>query len=148
MNHWAGISWRLEPSAFKALDVWGQIPGGAIANWPITYEDLEPYFTKYEYRFGVSGDAEQMPHSPPRSRPYPLPPIEQTHATLHFAEASRSLGYQPFRCLQQSSLGTMTEGNVPVIAVSAKALNVQWMPKPVQGSPNSKQQGGIRISLY
>ena len=96
MNHWAGISWRLEPSAFKALDIWGQIPGGAIANWPITYEELEPYFTKYEYRFGVSGDAEQMPHSPPRSKPYPLPPIEQQYATLHFAEASRSLGYQPF----------------------------------------------------
>lgn len=96
MNHWAGVSWRLEPSAFKALDIWGQIPGGAIANWPITYDELEPYFTKYEHRFGVSGDAELMPHASRMSCPYPLPPIEQRYANLHFAEASRSLGYNPF----------------------------------------------------
>ncbi len=57
MNHWGGASFRFEPSVFKALDVWGQVPNGAIANWPLSYEDLEPYYTKFEYRLGVSGDA-------------------------------------------------------------------------------------------
>lgn len=96
MNHWGGVSWRFEPSAFKALDIWGQIPGGAIANWPISYDDLEPYYTKFEYRLGVSGDASQIVHGPPRTDPYPLPPIEQGCATNHFAQAGRSLGYEPF----------------------------------------------------
>ncbi|MFC5467264.1 GMC family oxidoreductase [Cohnella suwonensis] len=96
MNHWGGASWRFEPTVFKALDVWGQIPDGAIANWPLTYEDLEPYYTKFEYRLGVSGDASQMMYGPPRSKPYPLPPLEQGYATNHFAQASRELGYRPF----------------------------------------------------
>ncbi|MDQ6417884.1 GMC family oxidoreductase [Paenibacillus sp. LHD-117] len=95
MTHWGGVSWRFEPSVFKALDVWGQIPGGAIANWPISYEDLEPYYTKFEYRIGVSGD-DKMKFGPPRSAPYPLPPFEQGFATNHFAQACRSLGYEPF----------------------------------------------------
>lgn len=96
MNHWGGVSWRFEPSVFQALDVWGQVPDGAIANWPITYEELEPYYTKFEYRFGVSGDADQILHGPWRSKPYPLPPLEQGYATNHFAKACRSLGYKPF----------------------------------------------------
>jgi gluconate 2-dehydrogenase alpha chain len=96
MNHWGGVSWRFEPTAFKALDVWGQIPNGAIANWPVCYEDLEPYYTKFEYRMGVSGDAEQMIYGPPRTKPYPLPPLEQGYATNHFARACRELGYKPF----------------------------------------------------
>ncbi len=97
MNHWGGASWRFEPTVFKALDVWGQIPNGAIANWPISYEDLEPYYTKFEYRIGVSGDASRMIHGPPRTLPYPLPPLEQGYATNHFAKASRDLGYKPFQ---------------------------------------------------
>lgn len=96
MNHWGGVCWRFDPASFKALDTWGQIPDGAIANWPITYEELEPYYTKFEYRFGVSGNADQIVHGPPRSKPYPLPPIEQGFATNHFAQAASSLGYKPF----------------------------------------------------
>jgi gluconate 2-dehydrogenase alpha chain len=96
INHWGGVCWRFDPNVFRHLDVWGQIPQGAIANWPISYQDLEPYYTKFEYRLGVSGDAGQIVHGPPRSRPYPLPPIEQNFATKHFAKASRSLGYRPF----------------------------------------------------
>ncbi|WP_248928242.1 GMC family oxidoreductase [Paenibacillus hamazuiensis] len=96
MNHWGGASWRFEPSVFKALDVWGQIPGGAIVNWPLSYEDLEPFYTKFEYRMGVSGDASLMKYGPPRSVPYPLPPLEQGYATSHFANACRKLGYEPF----------------------------------------------------
>ncbi|MEX2462569.1 MAG: GMC family oxidoreductase [Paenibacillaceae bacterium] len=96
MNHWGGVCWRFQETAFKALDVWGQIPNGAIANWPLSYEDLKPYYTKFEYRLGVSGDADQIVHGPPRTKPYPLPPIKQGFATNHFAEAGRSLGYKPF----------------------------------------------------
>ncbi|MEB3102566.1 hypothetical protein [Ferviditalea candida] len=81
------ICWRFDPVSFKTLDAWGQIDDGAIANWPITYEELEPYYTKFEYRFGVSGDADQIVHGPPRSKPYPLPPIEQGYATNHFAQS-------------------------------------------------------------
>lgn len=76
MNHWGGASWRFEPSVFRALDVWGQIPGGAIANWPLTYEELEPYYTKFEYRFGVSGDAQPDDALPAEIQAVPPPPLE------------------------------------------------------------------------
>src|SRR5215813_14115767 len=44
-------------------------------NWPITYADLEPYYTKAEWELGVSGQAGANPFDPPRSKPYPLPPM-------------------------------------------------------------------------
>ena len=44
-----------------------------VADWPITYDDLEPYYSKVEWDMGVSG---APGHSdPPRSRPFPMPPL-------------------------------------------------------------------------
>lgn len=48
---------------------------GVADDWPITYQDLEPYYTKVEYELGVSGPdgTGANPFEPPRSRPYPTP---------------------------------------------------------------------------
>jgi choline dehydrogenase-like flavoprotein len=45
-------------------------------DWPISYDDLEPYYTRVEYELGVSGPdgVQASPFDPPRSRPYPTPP--------------------------------------------------------------------------
>jgi len=48
---------------------------GVADDWPITYDDLEPYYTKVEYELGVSGPAgvDANPFEPPRSQPFPTP---------------------------------------------------------------------------
>ena len=72
--HFSGNYWRFRPSRFQgAQPVRHRSPGAALADWPITYEELEPYYTKVDWEIGVSGAP--GPFDPPRSKPYPLPPM-------------------------------------------------------------------------
>jgi choline dehydrogenase-like flavoprotein len=49
---------------------------GIADDWPISYAELEPYYTKVEFELGVSGPGgvDANPFEPPRSKPYPTPP--------------------------------------------------------------------------
>jgi len=51
--------------------VYGVPEGSALADWPITYEDLEPYYDKVEWELGVAGEATTV-HA--RQRDYPMAP--------------------------------------------------------------------------
>lgn len=68
--HYHGMSPRLQESDFRVRS-----EDGVADDWPFSYADLEPYYTKVEYELGVSGaDGEGAnPFDPPRSRPYPTP---------------------------------------------------------------------------
>lgn len=52
--HWAGASLRFQEHEFKAKTVYGDIPGANLLDWPISLQDLEPYYEKAEYRMGVT----------------------------------------------------------------------------------------------
>ncbi|MBI4419438.1 MAG: GMC family oxidoreductase, partial [Gemmatimonadetes bacterium] len=67
--------------------------GAALADWPITYDDLEPYYTRAEWELGVSG--EPGPFDPPRSRPYPMPPVPVKSSGVLFEKGARALGLHP-----------------------------------------------------
>ena len=67
--HFTGNFWRLRPIDFNEASALGGVPGTGLADWPITYEELEPYYSKAEWELGVSGVP--GPFDPPRSRPYP-----------------------------------------------------------------------------
>jgi len=69
---------------------------GAFADWPLTYADLEPYYTKVEWEVGVSGLAGASPFDPYRSKPYPLPPMPVKSSGVIFERAAWKLGWQPF----------------------------------------------------
>jgi len=94
--HFTGNYWRFHESDFKERSLWGAVPGASLADWPITYSDLEPYYTKAEYEIGVSGLAGSNPFDPPRSKPYPLPPMPQKSSGVLFERAARKLGLHPF----------------------------------------------------
>ena len=53
--HWQGWLPRFTEADFRMRTVAGDVPGATLADWPITYADLEPYYTKVEWAFGVSG---------------------------------------------------------------------------------------------
>ncbi len=72
------------------------IPGTRFADWPISYEELEPYYTKVEWEVGVSGLAGASPFDPPRSRPYPMPPLPVKSSGVLFERGARKLGLHPF----------------------------------------------------
>ena len=74
----------------------GDIPGTGFADWPISYQELEPYYTKVEWEVGVSGLAGASPFDPPRSKPYPMPPLPVKSSGVLFERGARKLGLHPF----------------------------------------------------
>ncbi len=96
MLHWSAWSWRFRPDEFRVLSEEGPIAGASLADWPITYEELEPYYERAESDFGVTGAADENPYGAPRRRGYPNPPHPDRSASLRFKEGARKLGYHPF----------------------------------------------------
>ncbi|HEY8446670.1 MAG TPA: GMC family oxidoreductase [Thermomicrobiales bacterium] len=110
--HYGTQSWRMRADDFKVrsttIQRYGQeaIPAGStVEDWPLTYEELEPYYDKVEYLIGVSGKAGNIngqiveggnPFESPRSREFPLPPVRSAGFTELAAEGMRKLGYHPF----------------------------------------------------
>jgi choline dehydrogenase-like flavoprotein len=68
---------------------------GVGEDWPLTYDELEPYYCKVEYELGVSGpsDMEANPFEPPRSRPFPMPSHPLNRAGHIFKRAAEKLGW-------------------------------------------------------
>lgn len=91
--HYTANYWRFRPIDFNEFSTKGNVPGAAMADWPITYEELEPYYTAVEYAIGVSGEASDAPGEPPRSRPFPLPPLNVTGPGVLLAAACEKMGW-------------------------------------------------------
>ncbi|HXM92723.1 MAG TPA: GMC family oxidoreductase [Candidatus Dormibacteraeota bacterium] len=94
--HFTANYWRFHEIDFIERSKVGPIPGTGFCDWPITYEDLEPYYTKVEWEIGVSGLAGASPFDPPRSKPYPMPPLPTKSGGVIFERAARKLGWHPF----------------------------------------------------
>jgi choline dehydrogenase-like flavoprotein len=94
--HFTGNYWRLHEVDFIERSLKGPIPGTGFDDWPITYADLEPYYTKVEWEMGVSGLASANPFDPPRSRPYPLPPLPIKSLGALAERAAARLGWHAF----------------------------------------------------
>jgi choline dehydrogenase-like flavoprotein len=94
--HFTANYWRFHEIDFIERSKVGAIAGANLADWPITYNDLEPYYTKVEWEVGVSGLAGASPFDPPRSKPYPMPPLPVKGCGVVLERAAWKLGYHPF----------------------------------------------------
>lgn len=92
--HFSGNFWRLREIDFIEASVKGTIAGTNFADWPITYADLEPYYTKVDWEIGVSGL--QGPWDPPRSREYPCKPMPVKSPGVLLERAGKKLGLNPY----------------------------------------------------
>lgn len=111
--HWAAQTWRFYPSDYNYrthhIERYGEekLPeGNRIQDWPVSYEELEPYYTQMEYDIGIAGVTGNLngeilpggnPFEGPRSRPYPLPPLARSIPAGMFNQACTELGLHPFR---------------------------------------------------
>src|ERR1700687_3948523 len=73
--HYTGSQWRFHEIDFIERAGCESIEGTGFADWPITYANLEPFYVKAEYEFGVAGLGGASPFESPRSKPYPLPAL-------------------------------------------------------------------------
>lgn len=70
--------------------------GGLSPAWPISYEDLEPYYTQAEKIYNVHGLRGEDPTEPEASAPYPQPPITHEPRIQELADSLTKQGYHPF----------------------------------------------------
>jgi gluconate 2-dehydrogenase alpha chain len=110
--HYGAVSWRMHEDDFRARSHTVQRYGAAaipadssLADWPLSYADLEPYYDRAEYELGVSGKAGNLqgqkidggnPFEAARKRDYPLPPLLADQGEMAFEAGTRKLGYHPF----------------------------------------------------
>ncbi len=95
--HYGAWLRRFHPHHFKMLshfnERWGLslLPDGStLADWPITYEELEPYYTRLEHEIGIAGD-ESNPFIR-RSKPLPMPPMRRFRLGEFFKDATKRMG--------------------------------------------------------
>jgi choline dehydrogenase-like flavoprotein len=94
--HFTGNYWRFHENDFNERSLLGGIAGTGFADWPISYEELEPYYSKVEWEIGVSGLAHASPFDPPRTKPYPMPPLPVKSSGVLLERGARKLGLHPF----------------------------------------------------
>jgi len=87
-------AWRFHPDDFRMATRYGVPDGSSLSDWPIRYEDLQPYYERAEWEVGVSGDGDAHPGRGPRSRPYPMPPLPPTREAERLARAAAKLGWR------------------------------------------------------
>jgi choline dehydrogenase-like flavoprotein len=83
---------RLRREDFGALEH----EGGTSPAWPITYDELEPYYKEAEAIYRVHGTMGEDPTEPPRSCAFPFPAVEHEPAIGELAERLRANGLHPF----------------------------------------------------
>jgi gluconate 2-dehydrogenase alpha chain len=109
--HYYANSWRFSPWDFKArsesVKRYGpnSIPRGTtLEDWPLSYDDLEPYYDTIEYEIGVSGKAGNIQgkldptgntFEGARRREYPMPPLRSTDFIERMQTAAKKLGWNP-----------------------------------------------------
>jgi choline dehydrogenase-like flavoprotein len=81
---------------FRLLSTRGPMEGAELADWPLTYDDLEPFYAEAERLVGVAGDAEANPFAAWRSGPYPMPPGAPMFGAVLSSAAAERLGYHPY----------------------------------------------------
>jgi choline dehydrogenase-like flavoprotein len=100
------MAWRFMQQDFRMRTTYGPVPGSTLDDWPITYDDLEPYYEKAEWEIGVSGDDTNNIFRAPRKRQVPMPPLSPNREYGILKPAAERLGLHPFDA-------TMLRNSVP-----------------------------------
>lgn len=71
--HWGGVTPRFSPEDFRVRSLYG-----LGDDWPVSYEELDPYYQDAERRMGVAGE-QGPPELDPRGEPFPMPALPLTY---------------------------------------------------------------------
>ena len=93
---YGAMAWRFMEKDFTLRSSYRSVEGSTLEDWPITYQDLEPYYEKAEWEIGVAGSHGANPFESPRRKPYPMPPFPQNKEGVVLEKAAKELGMHPF----------------------------------------------------
>lgn len=91
--HMSGYFYRLKPVDFRLKTTLGHVKGANLADWPISYEELAPYYDMAEEEMGVSGNAVPHPFLEPRKKNYPLPPLAEHPVSQEIDRVCKAMGW-------------------------------------------------------
>jgi len=113
-NYWVGGNTKFYGAALFRLrrEDFGEIKhhGGVSPAWPISYQDMEPYYTRAEQLYQVHGERGVDPTDPPAGSPYPHPPVSHEPRIQQLSDDLARLGLRPFHV----PLGIMLDEKDPV----------------------------------
>lgn len=156
--HWAAHAWRNVPNDFKIRSLYG-----IGVDWPLSYEELEPFYQEAEEIMGVSG----APNTgSPRSKPFPMEPVAEPYAMRRIRERlapaypvvtnttarnSRSYGGRPACCGNNSCqpicpIDAQYHGGLA--AASAEAAGAKLIPNANVYKLDHDATGRITAALY
>jgi gluconate 2-dehydrogenase alpha chain len=87
---------RFQETDFRLGSLLGDVPNASFADWPLSYDELEPFYAEAERIAGVQGEDGADPFASPRSNSYPMPPGPPMYVSLLAAEGARKQGFHPF----------------------------------------------------
>ncbi len=93
---YGAMAWRFMAQDFRMRSTYGAVDGSTLDDWPLSYDDLEPWYERAEWELGVAGDDRQNPFAAPRRKPRPMPPFDYNREGRRLVDAAQRLGLHPF----------------------------------------------------
>jgi choline dehydrogenase-like flavoprotein len=116
---------------------------GTSPAWPISYDELEPYYSLAEHLYEVHGNHDEDPTEPPASRPYPFPAVSHEPRIQQLSDDLEGAGYHPFH----APCGVrLLEGNMP-FSPCIRCQTCDGFPSLVLGKADA-EVFGVRPALY
>jgi len=84
-------SWRHLPWEFQEASLFGTMAGTGVADWPITYDEIEPFYTQAEWEIGNSGPNIKTPLLAAIAQGYPMEPLPLKSSGALFEVAAKKL---------------------------------------------------------
>jgi choline dehydrogenase-like flavoprotein len=97
---------------------------GVSPAWPLSYDELEPYYTKAEELYRVHGARGEDPTEPPASAPYPFPALSHEPRIQQLSDDLAAAGYHPFH----APCGVMLDEANPPFSACIRCMNCDGFP--------------------
>lgn len=144
---------------------------GCAPAWPISYQDLEPYYCEAEHLYKVHGSSDDDPSEPPRSRPWPHAPIPHQgpvidlvsrlteRSGLQVSHIPRALDYNPsdesrcvlcqhcdaYYCPRDAKMDAETAALRPALQMGTVNLLTNTECLQVLTTSDGKKVSGVRV---
>ena len=146
VHYWVGGATKLYGAALYRLrkEDFGELKhyDGISPAWPISYDEMEPYYTLAEQLYQVHGARGEDPTEPPASAPYPFPAVSHEPRIQQLHDDLARAGYQPFH----SPNGIMLNEKQPQFSNCIRCANCDGFPCFVHAKSDAEVIG-VRPAL-
>ena len=135
--HWQGWLPRFTPEDFRLRSIAGDVPGTTLVDWPISYDELEPYYDKIEWAFGVSGQAGANAYEGPGAAGVPVPADATVAVRGEVPQGLCGLGWNSFPTPQAALSQPFNGRPPPSSARSPSSTAIPPAPGPARSTSSS-----------